>query len=33
MDGTTDPRWEPFNPGRFSGRESSAASINIKETA
>ena len=33
MDGTADPRWEPFNPGRFSGRESSAASVNIKETA
>ncbi len=33
MDGTADPRWEPFKPGRFSGRESSAASPNIKETA
>jgi glycine oxidase len=33
MDGTADPRWETFKPGRFSGRETSAASANIMETA
>ncbi|TLM85577.1 glycine oxidase ThiO [Pseudarthrobacter sp. NamE2] len=33
MDNVTDSRWDPFNPGRFSGRQTSAASFKLKETA
>ncbi|WP_411373793.1 glycine oxidase ThiO [Arthrobacter sp. MPF02] len=33
MDNVTDSRWDPFNPGRFSGRQTSAASSKLKETA
>lgn len=33
LDGTADVRWQPFNPGRFSGREPAATIFNIKETA
>ncbi|GAB5079284.1 glycine oxidase ThiO [Arthrobacter sp. AD-310] len=33
MDGTADSRWEPFNPGRFSGNRQPAARFNVKETA
>lgn len=32
MDGTADSRWEPFNPGRFSGSPA-APRFNVKETA
>ena len=33
MDGTADSRWEPFNPGRFSGSHPASARIHVKETA
>ena len=33
MDGNADVRWEPFLPGRFSGRNAANTHFNIKETA